>query len=167
MRPRLQSELSKHELFREQLLKEFPDEDEETLADTLEGMTDLSEMIAVTLRSSREDEAIMNGLSNYISKLVARERRIADRHDKKRALCLDAMERANLAKITAPDFTASLRSNQAPLIIAEQDKIPTMFFEPQPDRLDKRKLRDALDKGEQVPGAILGNAARTISIRPK
>ena len=167
MRPRLQSELSKHELFRERLLKEFPDEDEETLADTLEGMTDLTDMIAVTLRSELEDRALAKGLKGRIDEMHERLERFVVRADKKREMCLDTMEQANLSKITAPDFTASLRSNPVPLIISEQDKIPTMFFEPQPDRLDKRKLRDALDKGEQIPGAVLGNAACTLSIRTK
>lgn len=163
----LLSELNKHEIFKAKLLEAFPDTDEETLADTLEGMTDLTEMIAATLRSAQEDRALADGLGEYIGELVARAGRINDRAKKKRILCLDAMERANITKLTEPDFTAGLRSVPQSVRIIDEAKIPTMFFEPQPDRLDKRKLLAAMKDNPNIEGVVLNNPAKTISIRTK
>lgn len=48
----LLAELSLHEYVRAQLAAQFPEADEETLADTLEGLTDLREMLARVIRIS-------------------------------------------------------------------------------------------------------------------
>ena len=55
----LTGELSRHRAFRDRLLAEIPDLDNETLADTLEGLTDLREMLAEVIRSALEDEALL------------------------------------------------------------------------------------------------------------
>ena len=41
----LMRELNHHEYFRSQLAEHFPDTDDEVLADTLEGLTNLNEML--------------------------------------------------------------------------------------------------------------------------
>ena len=48
----LQHQVLLHRRFREQLLEAFPDAGAETLADTLEGLTDLSDQLAAVLRSA-------------------------------------------------------------------------------------------------------------------
>ena len=62
MRASVTFEVSKYELLRQRLLSEYPTIDEETLADTLEGITDLHEMIAAVIRSALVDEALHAGL---------------------------------------------------------------------------------------------------------
>jgi len=166
MRPRLSSELAKHEIFKAELLEEFPDTDDETLADTLEGLTDLQEMIAATLRSAQEDIALIDGLKRYATQLAERYGRMQLRADKKRAICLDAMERANLSKITAPDFTASLRSNPPKVVIIDETKIPEFYFDPQPAKLNKTRLMNGL-KNESMEGATLSNPQKSLTIRSK
>ena len=62
MRGQLTVEASKYQLLRQRLLADYPNLDEETVADTLEGITDLHEMIAVVIRSALVDEAVQAGL---------------------------------------------------------------------------------------------------------
>ena len=50
--------MSKISVLKERLLAELPKLDEETLRDTLEGITDLHEMIAAVIRSALVDEAL-------------------------------------------------------------------------------------------------------------
>ncbi len=47
-------ETAKHQTLKQLLLANWPDCDEETLQDTLEGITDLHEMIAAAIRSALE-----------------------------------------------------------------------------------------------------------------
>ena len=68
----LQSELINFQAVRRRLLGEIPDLDAETLADTLEGITDLKEMLAELVRSALEDEALAAGLSTRLSDMKAR-----------------------------------------------------------------------------------------------
>jgi hypothetical protein len=48
-------ELTYHDYLREQIRNDFPDIDEETLADTLEGLTNLNEMLGAVVRSHLDD----------------------------------------------------------------------------------------------------------------
>ena len=55
-------ELTHHRYLRERLEAAFPDADEETLMDTLEGMTSLTDSLAELLRSSQEDQSLASAL---------------------------------------------------------------------------------------------------------
>ena len=65
-------EIGRHQHLRDRLLAEIPELDAETLADTLEGLTDLREMLAELVRSALEDEALAAGLSTRLSDMKAR-----------------------------------------------------------------------------------------------
>jgi len=67
----ISGETSRYKTFRERLVAEMPDLDGETLADTLEGITDLREMLAEVLRSALDDEALAAGLSTRLSDYLA------------------------------------------------------------------------------------------------
>ncbi len=58
--PTIERELCHHRYLRERLEEEFPDADEETLHDTLEGMTNLTEMLAEVVRSCLEDQSLVS-----------------------------------------------------------------------------------------------------------
>ena len=73
------SELHLHEFLRERLLAEFPDADDETLSDTLEGLTSLREKIAELLRSQQEDTTLVTALKLRIDELQERRARIEAR----------------------------------------------------------------------------------------
>ena len=165
--PALTQELGRHHYLRVHLIAAFPDADEETLRDTLEGLSDLPEMIAAVVRSELEDKALAKGLRGRIAEMEDRLERFEERAGKKREMAREAMESADILKIKEPDFTVSLRSVQPPLVIVEEKEIPEEFWRPQPAKLDRQKLRLALGSSEGVPGAVFGNARRTLSVRIK
>ena len=102
-------ELSRFQVLRTRLLAEIPGLDAETLADTLEGLTDLKEMLAELIRSALEDEALAAGLSTRLSDMKVRLERFETRAKRKRQLALRTMGDAAIAKLEQSDFTASLR----------------------------------------------------------
>ena len=160
-------ELHHHILFKEQLKEQFPNEDEETLTDTLEGMTDLTEILATVLRSSLDDAALADALQSRMGAMQERLSRIRARADKKRHLVLSTMEKAGLKNITEPDMTVSLRALSQPLVITDESKIPEAFWTAQAPKLNRNKLKTALHSDAEIPGAILGNGPMTITVRTK
>lgn len=114
------------------LLAEFPNLDDETLSDTLEGTTDLRELLGALIRSALEDEAILEALSTRLADLKARQKRIRKRADAKRALALKAMKGVNIKALTEPDFSAFVRRASPALDLLSEEKIPAQFWKPQP-----------------------------------
>ncbi len=152
---------------RERLEAAFPDADEETLMDTLEGMTSLTDSLAELLRSSQEDQSLASALRSRLSDMQARCGRFEERARKKRELVCTVMEEAELKKLTEPDFTVSLRPARAPLMIIDEEAIPGDYWKPQPAKLDRMGLISALSNGRDIAGAVLGNPPMTISVRTK
>ncbi len=160
-------QLTHHRYLRERLEAAFPDADEETLLDTLDGMTSLTDSLAELLRSSQEDQSLATALRGRMSDMQARCGRFEDRARKKRELVCTVMEEAELKKLTEPDFTVSLRPARAPLMIIDEDAIPGDYWKPQPAKLDRMGLISALSNGRDIAGAVLGNPPLTISVRTK
>jgi Siphovirus Gp157 len=160
-------EASRYNLLKERLLLLYPSFDQETLLDTLEGITDLHEMIAAVIRSALVDEALQAGLRTRIEDMRQRLTRLAERGLKKRQLALEAMNEAGLKKLEQPDFTASARLGAPPLVVTSEQAIPEAYWLPQPPKLDRQALTSDLRRGDQVPGACLGNAAPILTVRTK
>ena len=163
----LKSELQGYAVLRTRLLAEVPDLDAETLADTLEGLTDLREMLAELIRSALEDEALAVGLSTRLSDMKARLERFETRAKRKRQLALKTMGEADMAKLEQPDFTASLRQAAPALEVVAEDKIPAAYWKPQPFKLDRQGLLQALKSGTAIDGACLAPPQQCLSVRTK
>src|SRR5262249_14171448 len=72
----ISTELNKHQLLKERLLSEYPTLDEAALRDTLEGITDLHEMLAAVIRSALVDEALQVGLRRRLYDMKERLTRL-------------------------------------------------------------------------------------------
>jgi hypothetical protein len=171
MRPSLPSlidaEASRHRSYRDRLLAEIPDLDEETLGDTLEGTTNLREMLAELVRSVLEDEALSSGLSTRLAEMRARVQRLQWRAEKKRELARRIMTEAKMGTLVEPDFTASLRQGAPPLEILAEERIPDSFWKSQAPKLDRLALIAALRGGVKIDGVRLGPAQPQLNLRTK
>lgn len=156
-----------HRAIRERLLAEDPDLDEQTLADTLEGLTDLHEIIAAILRSALTDEALASGLKARINEMHARLTRLEDRACKRRQIARDAMVEGDIKKITAPDLTVSLRAGTPGLTVIDEAVIPQAFWEPRAPRLNRQALLNELKHGQTIAGVLISNPEPVISVRTR
>lgn len=150
---------------RRRLMEENPDLDDQTLADTLEGATNLREALAALLRSALEDEHLAKGLKTLLDAMKSRLARFEHRAAAKRNMALDVMQETEIRKLIAPDFTASLRAAAPSVVILNEVEVPAEFLIPQPPKIDKRAILQALSEGVAVPGAAFSNKHLTLSIR--
>ena len=118
----LKGELIRYQATKERLLANWPEIDCETLDDTLEGITDLHEMIAAVIRSALVDEALHAGLRFRLDDMKERLSRLELRASKKRQLALEAMTEVGLIKLEQPDFTASARAGSPALVVVAEDR---------------------------------------------
>ena len=124
MNLQLQTEVRRYQLVLEKIIQEFPGTDDETIRDTLEGITDLHEMIAAVIRSALVDEALQAGLRGRLDDMKERLSRLDVRASKKRELALHAMSEVGLVKLEQPDFTASARVGSPALVVIAEDRDP-------------------------------------------
>jgi hypothetical protein len=160
-------EVPKYQLLKQRLLSDYPETDEETLADTLEGITDLHEMIAAVIRSALVDEALYAGLRFRLDDIKERLSRLELRANKKLELALEAMTDVGLTKLEQPDFTAFTRAGSPAFVIIAEDNIPESYWLPQPPKLDRQAILGELKRGIEVPGAQMKNPKPVLSVRTK
>lgn len=164
---RLPSELAHHNALRAMLLAELPGLDAEMLADTLEGETNLHEMVAAIARSALEDEAMVDGLVKRLDDMKTRRDRLQRRADRKRALVLRVMSEASLMKLVAADFTLSVRSGSPTLEVVVEALVPDAYWKPQPPKLDRQSLITDLKQGVEIDGVRLAPAHPHLTIRTR
>ncbi|WP_437696732.1 siphovirus Gp157 family protein (plasmid) [Levilactobacillus brevis] len=139
-------------------------EDQQLFADTIESLQD-----------SIADKAI--GYGKVINQLVADEKQLADKisHDQDRKRILSnnisrlklalqhGMETAGKDKIKDIDLSIWIQNNQPSVAVTDDKLIPDEFTEVE-KKLNKTAIKQALNDGEEVPGAKL---VQTRSIRIK
>ena len=138
---------------RDRILAEDPRIDEQTLADTVEGLTDLHEIIAAIIRASLADEALATGLKGRIAEMQDRLDRLQDCAAKRRQIAKDVMVKLDLKKITAPDFTVSIRPGIPALLVLNEAAVPSIYWEPREPRLKTppdRQRRDGRARNHEA-----------------
>jgi hypothetical protein len=156
-----------YRLLAEKLREEFCGTDDETLKDTLDGISRLPEMLEEIIRSTLEDETFMLALKTRIDLLSVRITRFRDRYDKKRRLAATAMANAQIHKFEVADFSVFLNQGHTKLVVVDEKLVPEKFFVPQPARLDRVALTTALKSGEAIDGASLANGDAYIAVRAR
>ena len=152
---------------RDRIRAQDPRIDEQTLADTVEGLTDLHEIVQAVIRAALADQALATGLEGRIAEMQARRDRLQDRATKRRQIAKDAMLELELKKLAAPDFTASIRPGTPALMVIDEAAVPSIYWEPREPRLNRQKLATELKDGSEITGVTLSNPEPVLSVRTR
>src|SRR3974390_1926243 len=113
---------------RERIRTQDPDLDEQTLTDTVEGLTDLHEILAAIVRAALADEALAAGLKGRIAEMQERLERLQERATKRRQIVKDTMVELDLKKLTAPDFSVCIRPGMPALLVIDEVVVPRAYW---------------------------------------
>ena len=93
--------------------------------------------------------------------------RLQDRASKRRQIAKDVMVELDLKKITAPDFTVSVRPGTPALLVLDEAAVPSIYWQPVAPRLDRQGLLSELKEGADITGVTLSNPEFVLSVRTK
>jgi hypothetical protein len=158
-------EIQNYVALRDALKVEFADIDDETLTDTLEGLSDVRMIVAEVARSSLADEVMAHALKQRIDEMLERLARIETGRERKRDLALTALRQMGLQKLVEPDFTVSVKLAAPSVQVTDELAIPKEFWVPQEPKLNRGALYKSLKVGREIPGAIMDQGAPHLSIR--
>jgi hypothetical protein len=154
-----------YQTIRDRIIAVEAEIDDATLADTLEGVTDLNEVLAAVVRSALLEEAMAEGLKAHIKVLQDRLERLSERASARRQIARDAMLEVDLKKVAAPDFTITIRPGSPAVVVVEEKAVPQAYWQPREPRLDRVQLLSDLKLGLPIAGAHLSNPEPVLSVR--
>jgi hypothetical protein len=93
--------------------------------------------------------------------------RLQDRASKRRQIAKDVMVELDLKKITAPDFTVSIRPGTPALLVLDEAAVPSIYWEPRDPRLNRQGLLNDLKDGADIKGVTLSNSEPVLSVRTR
>jgi hypothetical protein len=130
------------------------DEDHALLLGSLEGETDIMEVLDRVVESSIADNKLAE---------LARERakRVEERARKSREIALKIIEALGVSPLHRPVYTASITYPRKPLV-TDSRSLPVEFVRLAPDLV---AIGKALRAGETIPGAELKNPEPQLTIR--
>ena len=138
-----------------QIISELPDdEDHALLLGSLDGETDIFEVLDRVIESSIADKKLAE---------LARERakRVEERASKSREIALRIIEALGVSPLERPLYSASISYPRKPLV-TNADELPKEMIREAPDMI---AIGKALRAGETIPGAELKNPEPQLTIR--
>ena len=93
--------------------------------------------------------------------------RLQDRASKRRQIAKDVMVELDLKKITAPDFTVSIRPGTPALMVLDEAAVPSIFWQPSAPKLNRQGLLSELKEGGEIAGVTLSNPEPVLSVRTR
>ena len=137
------------------------DLDEQTIADTLEGMSGALELKAQNVvMFARNLEATATAIKEAETAMASRRKAIEHRAAGLRRYALSAMQVAGVQSIECPYFKLSVRKNPPAVEVFDAAQIPAQFMRTPPPAPDKKAITEAIKAGQEVPGARLVSGER-------
>lgn len=141
-------------------------EDERLYLDTLEGETDLYELVRRLLEQVEEDEGIQTFLAEQISDRQSRKQRAAERVKHNREAIMALIQCAQLDKLVLAEATLSVRDVPPKPIVTDEAAVPDDFckFTRKPDMA---AIKAGVEAGAVIEGVSFDNGGTTLTIRRK
>jgi hypothetical protein len=152
---------------RERVRAQDPQIDEQTLADTVEGLTDIHEILTAIIRAALADEALATGLKTRMAEMADRLERLQDCAAKRRQIAKEVMLELELKKLTAPDFTVSIRPGMPSLLVLDENAVPSIYWQPVDPKLKRGELLTELKQGAAIAGVSLSDPEPVLSVRTR
>lgn len=148
------------------MLRDEPAEDERLYLDTLEGETDLYELVRQLIGQIEQEEGAQAALKAQIEDRQLRQRRAEGRIKTARNGITALLECAQLDKLTLPEATIAIRQVPPKPIVTDEASVPDELckFTRKPDMA---AIKAEVEAGRVVSGVSFDNGGTSLTVRRK
>lgn len=137
-------------------MAEDPDMDEQAFADTLEALGGELEMKADGYARVMKELEGRAATMRFESKRLENGYKTIERNiDRMKHALQDSMVATDKRKFKTDLFSFSIRKNPASVVIDRETSIPPEFLIPQDPKIDKKAIKAAIDRGDDITFAHL------------
>jgi predicted nuclease with TOPRIM domain len=130
--------------------------DEETFRNTLESIQDsIEDKVENTAKVIKSIEADVLAIKEEEKRLKERRQSLETKIDNIKDYLKEQLEKTGIDKVKRPTITVSIQNNPPKAEIVDEKTIPLTYKIPQPAKLNKKAILEAMKNGEKVPGAVL------------
>jgi predicted nuclease with TOPRIM domain len=130
--------------------------DEETFRNTLESIQDsIEDKVENTAKVIKSIEADVQAIKEEEKRLKERRQSLETKIDNIKDYLKEQLEKTGIDKVKRPTITVSIQNNPPKAEIVDEKTIPLTYKIPQPAKLNKKAILEAMKNGEKVPGAVL------------
>ena len=142
--------------------------DEQLKLSTLEGETQLNEIVSTLLAENEDDEGNIAQIKAQIDVRKERIARFERRIESRRNAIVSLMDTAAITKLPLPEATISLRTLAPKIKVADEEALPETFTKSVTKRVpDMKRIEEAMERGISIPGVVLTNGAASLTVRRK
>lgn len=135
---------------------EDPDIDPDVLADTMEGLSGEIEVKADGYaKVIAELNSAIAGLKAEIERLTNRKTTMENNVKYLKSALQFAMETTGKTKFKTELFSFSIQKNPASVVITDESRVAHDYMIPQPPKIDKKAIKEALNEGFEFDWAHL------------
>ena len=141
--------------------------DEQLKLSTLEGETELCEIVSMLLAENEDDEAMVRGIKDQMDFRRERIARLERRIDTRKNAIVSLMDTAQTTKLPLPEATVTVRTLRPSPKVADEEALPDDYckFVRKPDL---EAIKAAFEAGKPLPaGVVLSNGGASLTVRRK
>lgn len=139
-----------------QLLDMAEQLDQDTFKDTLESIQEsIEDKVENTAKLIKSIEADVTAIKAEEKRLKERRQALETKVDSIKGYLKEQLEKTGIDKVKRPTITVSIQNNPPKAEIVDEKTIPLTYKIPQPAKLNKKAILEAMKNGEKVPGAVL------------
>lgn len=141
-------------------------EDDILRADMIEGETDFQQFLAYLTDKANDCKFQAEGVKAYLAEIAERKARLDRRSETIRELILSLMLEAGCEKLPLPMATVSVRDGKPKVVVTDEALIPDELCRVK-RYPNKTAIREKIEAGDSIAGAMLSNAEPVLTIRIK
>jgi hypothetical protein len=142
------------------------DADPDLIHDTLEGETDVFEIMNWLLGKIGDEDAMQEAIATRVAALKERSKASEGRVARLRGALEACMTASGEKSLRLPEATVTIGWKKPGIALIDEAVLPEAFWKVKRE-VSRSAINESLGRGEVVPGVTLDNGGQTLTVRRK